>query len=257
MTLENINKRWISYKTQYGLDSPVLIEEVRFDGDKGIDASFDITEMYTHHYVLHLNPKIHLYRSDYVDMILWHEFTHLYDFLEQPFAYKVMRKIYLYMNTYSEYHAARRTLERVLFSNNSSEIRQNKDTQHRSSQSGATSGKIIQKGFSPDKCIIPTAFKEISLRNLVSDTLRHAERAHAWFVENPDHQSFHLYLRYVMYLMGYASLFANKKDILKFCLADLHESEDLYMELFKILEEKDFFKIVSHMDEIYDEVGIK
>jgi hypothetical protein len=241
MTLENINKRWISYKTQYGLDSPVLIEEVRFDGEKGIDASFDITEMYTHHYVLHLNPKIHLYRSDYMEMILWHEFTHLYDFLEQPFAYKVMRKIYLYMNTYSEYHAAKRTLERVLFSNYSSEIRQEKDT----------------KNFNPDKCIIPTAFKEISLRNLVSDTLQHAERSRAWFIENPDHQSFHLYLRYVMYLMGYASLFANKKDILKFCLADLHESEDLYMELFKILEEKDFFKIVSHMDEIYDEVGIK
>lgn len=252
MTLENINKKWISYKRQYNLDSPVLIEEVRFDGDKGIDASFDITQMYTHHYVLHLNPKIHLYRSDYVDMVLWHEFTHLYDFLEQPFAYKVMRKIYLYMNTYSEYHAAKRTLWKVLFAGKDRDICQDKNPQNRNSQN-----QNMQSTFHPDKCMIPTAFKEISLRELVSDTLRHAERSHAWFMENPDHQSFHLYLRYVMYLMGYASLFANKEDILKYCLADLQESENLYLDLFKILEQKDFFKIVSHMDEIYDEVGIK
>lgn len=104
--------------------------------------------------------------------------------------------------------------------------------------------------------MIPTAFKEISLRMLVSDTLQHAERSQAWFKENPNHQTFHLYLRYVMYLMGYASLFANKEDILGFCLDDLKESRDLYLELFRILEEKDFFKIVSHMDEIYEKAGL-
>ena len=231
MTLEAINKQWNTYKDRYGLDSPVEIQELRFDAAKGVDSSFDMTELYADTYILHLNPKIHLYRSDYVDLVLWHEFTHLYDFLLQPFSYKVMRKVYLYMNTYSEYHAARRTLARVLDRDRSA-------------------------GNDPDKCVIPTAYKEISLRELVSDTLRHAEGARAWFSEHPGHQSFHIYLRYVMYLMGYASHFANKEDILKFCLSDLQDSEELYMELFRILEEKDFFKIIEHMDVIYKEAGI-
>lgn len=252
MTLEDINRRWTSYKKQYGLESPVKIEEVRFDAEKSVDASFDMTEMYSHSYILHMNPKIHLYRSDYVDLILWHEFTHLYDFLEQPFSYKVMRKIYLYMNTYSEYHAARRTLGKIMDSR-----RYGTGPGSNGKQGVKGSNHLIgSKEIDPDKCMIPTAYKEISLRELVSDTLRHAERARAWFKEHPDHQSFHIYLRYVMYLMGYASHFANKEDILRFCLKDLHESEERYLELFRIIEEKDFFKITGQMDEIYKEAGI-
>lgn len=231
MMLNDINKKWISYKQVYNLDSPVLVEELRFDAEEGTDSSFDITEMFSHHYVLHLNPKVHLYRSDYVDIVLWHEFTHLYDFLNQPFAYKVMRKIYLYMNTFSEYHASRRTIERTI--------------------SLACPGEI-----NPDKCLIPTAYKEISIRELVNNTLKHAELSQSWFKKHPSHQSFHIYLRYVMYLMGYASIFENKKDILRFCLTDLKESEELYLELFDIMEDKDFFKIVSHMDAIYEEAGL-
>ena len=229
--LKEINKKWSFYKDRYHLDSPIQIEEVRFDAEKGVDSSFDIKELYSGQWILHLSNDIHSYRSDYVDYILWHEFTHLYDFLTQPYEYKVMRKIYLYMNTYSEYHASRRAL-------------------------GWALEKFYPKGLDPDKCVLPSAHREISLRKLVSDTLHQAELSRAWFIENPSHQAFHVYLRYLMYLMGYASHFENKEDILGFCLDDLKEEKDIYQKLFKIMEEKDFFKILPHMDEIYKSAGI-
>ena len=41
-----------------------------------------------------------------------------------------------------------------------------------------------------------------------------------------------------------------------YCLDDLKEDRELYMKLFTIMEEKDFFKILPHMDEIYKSAGI-
>ena len=39
-------------------------------------------------------------------------------------------------------------------------------------------------------------------------------------------------------------------------LDDMKEDRELYMKLFTIMEEKDFFKILPHMDEIYKSAGI-
>ena len=231
MLLADINKKWLSYKDYYKLDSGVEIESVCYDAADGCDSSFNIAQLYSDRYILHLNKDIDLYRSEYIDYILWHEFTHLYDFLTQPFSYKVLRKIYLYMNTYSEYHASRRALDHVM-----------KD--------------IPAAALDPDKSMIPAAYKDISLRNLINDTLQRAKLALHYFRNNPGQQAFHVCLRYIMYLMGYSSLFENAEDILAFCFLDLEMESKSYMELFEIMQNKDFFKILPKMDTIYEEAGL-
>lgn len=231
MKLTDINKKWIKYKDAYHLDSDVLIEAIRYDAGKGVECSFDITELYTGHFILHLTEKFDLYKADYIDFVLWHEFTHLADFLDQPFAYKVLRKLYNYMNTYSEYHASRRALDRVL-------------------------RDAYGKNFDPEKAVIPQAYKYISLRRLVDDTLHKAEVAGRYYKETKGQQSFHVYLRYIMYLMGYVSHFANAEDIINHCLDVLKEDKDFYMTLYGMMREKDFFHMLAHMDSLYEKEGI-
>lgn len=227
--LDTINKKWIEYKESYQLDSPVLIEEVRFDAAKGVDASFDITELYSGSFVLHLSKDFPLYRGEYVDYILWHEFTHLYDFLNQPYVWKVLRKLYHYMNSYSEYHASRRAL-----------------------------GRIIRDGMTdPDKSLIPLAYRDISLRQLISETVTQAGVALKHFEANKTPSVFNVYFRYVMYLMGYASHFANARDILAYCYEYLQVAPEIYDRLYETLVEKDYKSILSLMEEVYVEMGLE
>ena len=231
MTLSDINEKWITYKKEYHFDSPVLIEEISFDAAKGVEASFDITELYSGEYILHLGEKFPLYRSGFADFVLWHEFTHLYDFLTQPYSYKVLRKVYIFMNTYSEYHASRRVLGRILDS-------------------------AYGREFDPEKNVIPMAYKDISLRSLVGETLHRAEVTLHYFKENPGQKAFQVYFRFVMYLMGYVSHFANGKDIIKYCLEYLKVEEEAYLVLYDLMREKDYFKIISHMQTVYEEAGL-
>ncbi|MBQ9157001.1 MAG: hypothetical protein IJ137_09510 [Eubacterium sp.] len=231
MTLTDINKKWNAYKKEYGLDSPIEIEDIRYDAAKGVESSFNITELYSDIYILHLGEKVDLYRSDYIDLILWHEFTHLYDYLTHPYQVKVMRKVYTYMHTYSEYHASRRVMEKVLKSSYGRE-------------------------FDPEKSVIPMAYKDISMRNLVDDTLHKAAFSLHYYKEHPGQQAFHVYFRYVMYLMGYVSHFQNAEDIIGWCLESLELDKELYLTLYHILSEKDFHGILKHMDDIYEEAGL-
>lgn len=231
MKLSDINRLWIKYKELYGLSSDVLIEELRYDAAKGVECSFDITELYTGHYILHLSEKFDIYRGAYVDYVLWHEFTHLYDFLLQPFAYKVLRKLYNYMNTYSEYHASRRALGMVL-------------------------GDRLDKGFDPEKCVIPQPFKDISMRKLVDDTLHKAELSLRYYEQERSQQAFHVYLRFIMYLMGYASHFQNAENIISYCLDYLKTDREAYLKLYRMMQEKDFFHLLAHMDVIHEQEGL-
>ena len=229
MILENINKKWITYKEQFGLDNPLLIEEVRFDASKGTDASFNIAELYSGSYILHLSKEFTLYRSEFTEYVLWHEFTHLYDFLNQPYVWKVLRKLYHYMNSYSEYHASRRSL-----------------------------GKIIGEGaIDPDKSIIPLAYRDISLRQLISETVTQAAIALKHYEAENSPSVFNVYFRYVMYLMGYASHFANADDILGYCFEYLQTPTDHYFKMYDILKNKNYKDILPQMEIIYDEMGLK
>ena len=135
------------------------------------------------------------------------------------------------MNTYSEYHASRRAL-----------------------------GKVLKNGyggsFDPEKTVIPQPYKDISLRKLVDDTLHKAELARRYYEQNNNQQAFHVYLRYLMYLMGYASLFQNAEDIITYCLKYLGEDTDAYMKLYQMMQDKDFFHILAQMDVIHEKAGV-
>ncbi len=229
MTLEAINKRWIAYKKEYGIDSPVLIEEVRFDAAKGAESSFDVTELFSEQYILHLSDKFPLYRGEYIDYVLCHEFTHLADFLNQPYSYNVVSRVYHYMNSWSEYHASRRCL-----------------------------GMVLKKAFSgaidPEKAVIPQAFKDISLRKLINDTLGQTGAALEEFRRGGNSSVYHLFFRYLMYVMGYISHFANAEDILNYCLSFLQLEGDLYPQLYHALQVGEPREIIPFFDKIEKEL---
>lgn len=230
MTLEAINKRWIAYKDKYQVDSPVLIEEVRYDATKGTESSFDVTELFSEQYILHLSEKFPLYRGEYIDYILCHEFTHLADFLLQPYSYNVVSRVYHYMNSWSEYHASQRCLAMVLAKNFSGPI-------------------------DPDKAVIPQAFRDISLRRLINDTLGQAGAALEEFRRSGNSQAYHLFFRYLMYVMGYISHFANGEDILAYCLSFLKLEGNLFKQLYQALQAGEVRDIIPYFDKILKELS--
>lgn len=229
MTLQEINRRWIAYKNEYHVDSPVVIQEVRYDAGEGIDSSFDVTELFTETYILHLSGKFHLYRSEYIDYILCHEFTHLADFLTHPYSYNVVSKVYHYMNSWSEYHASRRCLGMVL-------------------------SRHFPGGIDPEKAVVPQPYKDISLRKLINVTLEHAGAALEEFRHTGSQGAYRLFFRYLMYLMGYMSHFANAKDILGYCLSYLHLEDSLFLSLYDALVAGEPREIIPYFDKIMAEL---
>ena len=229
MTLDQLNSRWIQYKNIYKVDSPVLIEEVCFDAPRGVEASFDVTEMFSELYILHLSKRIHLYRSEYIDMLLCHEFTHLADFLMHPYSYNVIGKLYHYMNTWSEYHASRRCL-----------------------------GMVLSRAFAgqpdPDKPVIPQAFRDVSLRRLINDTLSQAGAALEEYRRTGHSPAYHIYFRLLMYLMGYISHFANASDILDYCLTYLKVDKDSHAALYQALQKGEAREIIPFFDKLMGEL---
>ena len=230
MTLDQLNEKWIAYKAKYQVDSPVLIEEVRYDTPKGVESSFDVTELFSERYILHLSRKCLIYRGEYLDLILCHEFTHLADFLMHPYSYNVVSRVYHYMNTWSEYHASQRSLGLVL--------------------SGAFSG-----GIDPDKAVIPQAFRDISLRKLINDTLSQGGAALAEYRRTGNSSVYHLFFRCLMYLMGYISHFSNAPDILKYALSYLKLEGNTCYELYQALGRGEARDIIPFFDRLMKELG--
>ena len=230
MTLQEINSKWIAYKKEYHIDSPVLIDEIRYDASKGTESSFDVTELFTEYYVLHLSEKFPLYRSEYIDFILCHEFTHLADFLSHPYSYNVVSKLYHYMNSWSEFHASRRCLGMVL-----------KTSFH---------GTI-----DPDKSVIPQPFRDISLRKLINDTLGYAGGALEEYRHSSNQQLYRVFFRYLMYLMGYVSHFANAKDILSYCLSFLKLDDPIFLSLYEALLKGEPREIIPFFDKIMQTIN--
>jgi len=225
MTLQEINNRWIAYKNEYHVDSPVLIDDVRYDAAEGAESSFDVTELFTENYILHLTEKFSLYQSEYIDYVLCHEFTHLADFLTHPYSYNVVSKVYHYMNSWSEYNASRRCLGMVL-------------------------KRSFSGGIDPEKSVVPQPFKDISLRQLINTTLERAGAALENFRHTGNEGAYHIFFRYLMYLMGYISHFANAKDILGYCLKYLHTEEGLFLPLYDALQTEEPREIIPFFDKI-------
>lgn len=85
MNLRQINELWNEYKEKYDLPKDVQISAVQYDAEKYIEGFFNILELLDGKYILHLNPRFHLYSDSYARFILFHEFTHFYDFINQFF----------------------------------------------------------------------------------------------------------------------------------------------------------------------------
>ena len=81
MNLRQINELWNEYKEKYDLPKDVQISAVQYDAEKYVEGFFNILELLDGKYILHLNPRFHLYSDSYARFILFHEFTHFYDFI--------------------------------------------------------------------------------------------------------------------------------------------------------------------------------
>lgn len=70
---------------------------------------FDFNELQNKQYILHLNCELGNYPEQFVKSILWHEFTHFYDYCELENKL-VADDLLTYMTSHSEYHAAQNEL---------------------------------------------------------------------------------------------------------------------------------------------------
>lgn len=70
---------------------------------------FDFNELQNKQYILHLNCKLGNYPDQFIKSILWHEFTHFYDYCELENKL-VADDLLTYMTSHSEYHAAQNEL---------------------------------------------------------------------------------------------------------------------------------------------------
>jgi len=270
------NKIWSEYKKETGLSSDLMLDEVRFDAAEGVEASFDLMELLEERYILHVTKNIHFYRGDFVRYLLYHEFTHLSDFITYPyekpslddlkereckennintvsdknifgdygeihlpekssgeniFENDIGKKLFDYMNTYSEFHACQTAFRMILHD--------------------PAPGTIIDV----NKNQIPTPYKDISVRKLLGETLRRAHIAYQKFETMLVPQVFALYFRQIMYLFGYISFFNNAEDVLEqtFAVLGITDKKDVYLAIYQALKRKEVDSILLISNQIYME----
>ena len=239
MNLEQANALWTKYKETYGLDSPVMIEEVAYDAPDNVEAFFDLIELLQGRVILHMTKRAHLYRPDFVLFIVIHEFTHLYDFLTCPFPVTEHEKLFLYMNAYSEYHACRLTLGYLL--EDISYFNRDKERERKP-----------EKTVYVNKNQIPAPFREISIRRLLEEGLFRTKIAYEEFYITTLPNLFVNSFRQLMYLYGYISLFENDIATLERTLRVLRIDDGNYLMLYDALKKVDVDNILFYAKECYD-----
>ena len=212
MTLAEINALWDEYKEKYDIEDDIVITDVCYDTDEYVEGSFDLFELLAGKYVLHLNPRFHLYSENYIKFILFHEFTHFYDFIKCDIENR--QDFFIYMNAYSEYHACRVTLARFI-------------------------EQLTIDSFDVDKIQIPGPFKEISVRKLITEALYRVKFSYASFHLTYDPSDFVATFRQLMYLYGYLSLFQNDDHMVRHSLEFLDMDNENYYLLYQELKKED------------------
>ena len=212
MTLTEINALWEEYREKYEIEEDIEISDVCYDTDEFVEGSFDLFELLDGKYILHLNPRFHLYSEDYIKFILFHEFTHFYDFIKCDIENRT--DFFIYMNAYSEYHACRVTLARFI-------------------------EQLTINSFDVDKIQIPGPFKQISVRKLITEALYRVRFSYASFHLTYDPSDFVATFRQLMYLYGYLSLFRNDEEMVKHSLEFLDMNDENYYLLYLELKEED------------------
>ena len=188
MNLTQINLLWEEYKKKYDIDSDAKITAVKYDTDKYVEGCFNLLELMDGEYILHLNPNVHLYSESYVKFILFHEFTHFYDFIKCPYEEKL--PMIMWMNAYSEYHACRVTLARFI--------------------------ETLTLNFvHVDKIQLPGPYREISIRRLLVESVYRAKMCFDSFARDYQLSDFGNGFRQLMYLFGYLSLFSTDERMVE------------------------------------------
>ena len=232
MTLNQINELWELYKERYEVDSDAMITDVCYDTPENVEGSFDLFELLGGTYILHLSPRFHLYSEDYVRFILFHEFTHFADFIKASSdeQFSEREDLFLFMNSYSEYHACRVAL-------------------------GQSIDSLSHEYVYLDKIQIPGPFREISIRRLLAENLFRTKYAYIQFFRHLAPNDFVSSFRQLMYLFGYIALF--KKTNVQMAEHILRviglKSSECYMELFHALNEKDVEGILKYTKDAYND----
>lgn len=229
MNLTQINLLWEEYKAKYDIDSDAKITAVRYDTDKYVEGCFNLLELMDGQYILHLNPNVHLYSESYVKFILFHEFTHFYDFIKCPYTEKL--PIIMWMNAYSEYHACRVTLARFIES-------------------------LTLTAVHIDKAQLPGPYREISIRHLLIESVYRTKFYFDAFFKEYHLSDFAGGFRNLMYLFGYLSLFQNDDKMVDETLTALHINDELFHTMYQALKDMDFDKVIEMYQAITDKATL-
>lgn len=223
MNLRQINLLWEEYKRKYNIDSDVKISAVKYDTDKYVEGCFNLLELMEGKYILHLNKNMHLYSDNYAKFILFHEFTHFYDFINCP--YEEQDKMFMWMNAYSEYHACKVTLARFIEMFTLTEVHL-------------------------DKIQLPGPYKEISIRRLLVESFYRTKICFDQFFSTFQLNDFASGFRQLMYLFGYLSLFKNDEWMVEQTLASLHFEDECFTNLYHGLKNMEFDQVIDNYKEI-------
>ena len=240
MNLSEINRKWVLYKAREGIDCNIQIDKVIMDAPEGVEASFDMQELQEGMRILHVTFRMEGYHPEYVDFLLSHEFTHLADFITCP--YQEESKRYLYMNAYSEFHACRLSLLRLLENNIE------------------TSGFLRQQGSVEslpasmmNKELVPQPYKDGTLVQLLNGIYQKTAIFFEKFRSLSVPQLFQYCFKHIMYMFGYLSLFQGAEEMIGRLCDDLGLVQSDYLSLYRALLAEDMEAILKEAEKIYDE----
>ena len=229
MNLTQINLLWDEYKKKYGIEDDIRISAVRYDTDRYVEGCFNLLELLDGEYILHLNQNVHLYAESYVKFILFHEFTHFYDFIHCPYEEKL--PMIMWMNAYSEYHACRVTLARFIET-------------------------LTLTTVHMDKVQLPGPYREISIRRLLIEAVYRAKIYFDAFFRDYQLADFAGGFRSLMYLFGYLSLFQNDEKMVEETLTALRVNDEYFRTIYRALKDMDFDKVIEMYQAITDKATL-
>lgn len=231
MNLRQINLLWDEYKSKYNVESDAKITAVKFDTEKYVEGCFNLLELMNGEYILHLNPNMHLYSENYCKFILFHEFTHFYDYIHCPYSVEEREKLIMWMNAYSEFHACRVTLARFI-------------------------EMIRLRTVDVDKIQIPGQYREISIRRLLMESIYRCRLCFDAFRVSNDLQDYANGLRSTMYLFGYLSLFEQDEELVEQTLLSLQLRKQNYAKLYEAMRDLHFDDVLVYYKAITDEATL-
>ena len=247
MTLQQVNEKWMSFKREQGLICDLQIEEILSDAPKGVEASFDLQELMTGRVVLHVSDQLDLCKKDYVDFVLYHEFTHLYDFYSCPYTQGRQEDFFGYMNSFSEFHASRLSLAEILRADISCRT---------FIGSPAGSGPGLPMAIMDRSDLLPQPDRMGSVRQLLNRCKKKKKNGFEKFQELSIPQIFQFCFKQVMYIFGYVSLFESAAVMARQVCRELGLTEEHYMKLYRALLVSETDDVLSATKSIYEEAYV-